>query len=231
MAVTEADLAIQVPHTMGSITLDQYQRYVKVLEYNKGAEDSDFVGMKFIEIFCNTSLENVNNIHFSVFDEVGGILGEAFKQETPLIRHFKMGDVEFGFMPNIGKMSIGEYIDIEASIGDWSNVHKAMAVLFRPVKKKKGDKYTIKKYSPTDSTTEAMKQMPLDVVLGARVFFYHLGKDLLSHTLNYLENQMKQTKDKRISQQVDLLAKNGVGINQFIDSLTEMPHRLKKQQE
>ena len=80
MAVTEADLAIQVPHTMGSITLDQYQRYVKVLEYNKGAEDSDFVGMKFIEIFCNTSLENVNNIHFSVFDEVGGILGEAFKQ-------------------------------------------------------------------------------------------------------------------------------------------------------
>ena len=76
-----------------------------------------------------------------------------------------------------------------------------------------------------------MKQMPLDVVLGARVFFYLLGKDLLSHTLNYLEREMKQTKDKRISQQMDLLVKNGVGINQFIESLTEMPHRLRKQQE
>ena len=231
MAVTEADLVIQVPHTMGSITLDQYQRYVKVLENNKGAEESDFVGMKFIEIFCDTSLENVNNIHFSVFDEIAGILGEAFKQETPLIRHFKMGDVEFGFMPDIGKMSIGEYIDIEHTIGDWSNVHKAMAVLFRPIKKKKGDKYTIKRYSPTDSTTEAMKQMPLNVVLGARVFFYLLGKDLLSHTLNYLEKEMLRTNNKQISQQMDLLVKNGVGINQFIESLTEMPHRLKRQQE
>ena len=125
MADTVADLVIQVPHTMRSITLDQYQRYLKVLDNNKGAEDSDFVGMKFVEIFCNTSLENVNNIHLSVFEEVGGILGEAFKQETPLVRHFKMGDVEFGFMPNISKMSIGEYIDIEHNIGDWRNVHKA----------------------------------------------------------------------------------------------------------
>ena len=231
MAIEEADLVIEVPHRMRSITLEQYQKYMKVLENNKGAESSDFVGMKFVEIFCSTSLENIKNIHFSVFDKVGSILGEAFKQETPLIRHFKMGEVEFGFMPNISKMSIGEYIDIEANIGDWNNIHKAMSVLFRPIKKKKGDRYTIKSYSPTDSVIEAMKQMPLDVVLGARVFFYHLGKDLLSHTLNYLENQMKQTKDKRISQQVDLLAKNGVGINQFIDSLTEMPHRLKKQQE
>ncbi len=226
----EADLVIQVPHTMRSITLEQYQKYIKVLENNKGAEHSDFVGMKFVEIFCSTSLENIKNIHFSVFEEVGNILGEAFKQETPLIRHFKMGSVEFGFIPNISKMSIGEYIDIEQNIVDWNNIHKAMAVLFRPIKKKKGDRYTIKKYSPTDTTTEAMKQMPLDVALGARVFFYHLGKDLLHHTLSCLEKEMNKTKDKQISQAMQRLAESGVGINQFIDSLTEMPQTLRKQQ-
>jgi hypothetical protein len=226
----EADLVIQVPHSMRSITLEQYQKYVKVLENNKGAEHSDFVGMKFVEIFCSTSLENIKNIHFSVFEEVGNILGEAFKQETPLVRHFKIGDVEFGFMPNVSKMSIGEYIDIEHTIGDWSNVHKAMAVLFRPIKKKKGDKYTIKKYSPTDTTTEAMKQMPLDVVLGARVFFYHLGKDLLHHTLSYLEKEVLKTNDKQISQEMLRLQKSGVGISQFIDSLTETPKTLTRQQ-
>ena len=224
------DFVIRVPHSMDSITLEQYQRYIKVLENNKGAETSDFVSMKFVEIFCNASLESIRSIHFSVFDEIGSILQKAFSEETPLIRHFKMGDVEFGFMPNVSKMSIGEFLDIESNIGDWGNIHKAMAVLFRPVRKKKGDKYTIKKYSPSDSVSEAMKQMPLNVALGARVFFYHLGKDLLTHTLSYLEQEMKRTGDKQITQQVQLLAKSGVGINQFIDSLKEMPLSSIRQQ-
>lgn len=230
MAEEVVDFKISVPHSMRSITLEQYQKYLKVLENNKGAEDSVFVSMKFVEIFCSASLENINDIHFSVFDKVGGILQEAFSKETPLVRHFNMGDVEFGFIPNISKMSIGEYIDIEHSLGSWDDIHKAMAVLYRPIKKKKGDRYTIKKYSPTDSKSEAMKQMPLDVVLGARVFFYHLGKDLLHHTLSYLEKEMRESKDKQISQELQVLAKNGVGINQFINSLMESPKISIKQQ-
>jgi hypothetical protein len=33
-----------------------------------------------------------------------------------------------------------------------------------------------------------MKHAPLDVVLGANVFFYNLGNELLKSTVTYLEN-------------------------------------------
>lgn len=53
-----------------------------------------------------------------------------------------------------------------------------------------------------------MLQMPLDVALGAMVFFYHLGNALLMSTLNYLE------KDKALMDLAEKhsLAENGVGI-------------------
>lgn len=223
MADTTVDFKLRVPTTMESISLSQYQRYLDILKKNEGAEDSDFVSMKFVEIFCNTSLDAIQHVHFSVFDEIGKILNKAFKEETPLVRHFKMGDVELGFMPNISKMSIGEYIDIEQNIGDFKTIHKAMAVLFRPIKKKKGDRYTIKKYNPTDSVAEAMKEMPLNVVLGARVFFYHLGNDLLLHTLSYFRQEIKKTKDKEIIQKLQHLVESGDGIHQSMLSLKELP--------
>jgi hypothetical protein len=36
-----------------------------------------------------------------------------------------------------------------------------------------------------------MRHAPLDVVLGAMVFFYTLGNDLLSSTINYLEKNQE----------------------------------------
>jgi hypothetical protein len=30
---------------------------------------------------------------------------------------------------------LGEYIDLDAFLGDWDNMHRAMAVLYRPIEK------------------------------------------------------------------------------------------------
>ncbi len=43
-------------------------------------------------------------------------------------------------------------------------MHKAFAVLYRPIKKEDGDKYLIDEYKG-DVYYEAMKHTPLDVVL------------------------------------------------------------------
>jgi hypothetical protein len=50
-------------------------------------------------------------------------------------------------------------------------MHKAMAVLFRPIKKKQGTKYLIEDYEGSHKYSELMKEIPLDVVMGAMVFF------------------------------------------------------------
>ena len=47
-----------------------------------------------------------------------------------------------------------------------------MAVLFRPVNYRQKDKYTIMPYKPSDDVSELMKEMPMDVVMGAMVFFF-----------------------------------------------------------
>lgn len=38
-----------------------------------------------------------------------------------------------GFLPKLDEITLGEFIDVESNIGDWQNIHKAMAVLYRPV--------------------------------------------------------------------------------------------------
>jgi len=224
MAETKS-LEINVPDTLNSIKLSQYQKYLKILDANKDVEeDNHFLNRKFIEVFCDMSLKEVDFIELKVFSEITNILEITFQETTPLIRHFSMNGVSFGFIPNLDKLSVGEYIDIEQNITSHENLHKAMAVLFRPVKKQSGDKYQIVEYEGLEEYAEIMKSMPLGVALGARVFFWQLGKDLLNHILKSLE----QEKEGMTTQQVQTLEANGVGISQFTSLLEEMSLNSKK---
>ena len=78
-------------------------------------------------------------------------------------------------------------------ITDWKNMHRAMAVLYRPITTEAGDYYDIEEYDGTDKYAEVMKGMTMDVVLGALVFFYHLGIDLSIVMTDYLEQEMNTT--------------------------------------
>ena len=211
-------IELEVPTTMNDITLGQYQKYIKVADENEGADE--FVNKKLIEIFCNITLRDVEQIPMVEAEKVITILGKAFEEKPELIRHFKLLDVEMGFIPKLDDISLGEYIDLENTISDWQNIHKAMAVLFRPVNFKSKDKYTIAPYSPNEDIQSLMKEMPLDVVMGAMVFFYDLGRELSIATLNYMEQEMK--KQPQTSQLKEALVQSGVGISQFTHLLKEM---------
>jgi len=132
-----------------------------------------------------------------------------------------------GFIPKLDDMSLGEYIDCENYIGKWQDMHKAMAVLYRPVNFKSKDKYTIAPYKPSEEIQELMKEMPLSVVMGSMVFFYRLGMELSKAMLNYIQNQLEKNPDTT-SQVKMALERSGVGINQFIHSLKEMSEGLTK---
>ncbi len=165
-------LELSVPSSLESIELRQYQKYMGVVESNEDVENAeDFLNMKLVEIFCDVSLKDVSSIELQDFEKITDIIGKAFAEKTPLIRHFKLGDTEFGFVPNLDKISIGEYIDIEANIVDWKTAHKAMAVLFRPITKKRDEKYQIEEYEGSTVYSDALRYMPLNIAMGAMVFF------------------------------------------------------------
>ena len=212
-------IQIEVPTSLEDITLGQYQRYMKIVDQNESDEASDFVNKKLVEIFCNINLNEVDAIPIVDFNRILGILSEAFKEKFSLIRHFELGGVEMGFIPKLDDMSLGEYVDIEATISDWQNIHKAMSVLYRPVNAKMKDKYTIAPYKPSEDLQQWMKEMPLSAVMSCMVFFYDLGTELSTASLAYLERVMK--KEENNLQLQEALEKSGVGINQFMDSLKE----------
>ena len=119
------------------------------------------------------------------------------KQDTTLKRIIEINDVEYGFMPDLDKISLGEYADIEQFIknGIESNLPELMAVLYRPVKLKKNDIYIIDAYDgDITMRTEEMKKMSAEQVQSALVFFYTLGKVFSEILPLYLMERLKETK-------------------------------------
>ena len=161
-------LELNVPTSLSEIKLAQYQKFLKIAEQN---EDSEFLHQKMVQLFCGVDLKDIASIKHKDVMEITHSLTEMFKTKHKFIQRFKMGGVEFGFIPNLENISQGEFVDLDTYISDWSKMHKAMAVLYRPITKKINDKYQIEDYNGSITYSDVMKHAPLDVVLGATVFF------------------------------------------------------------
>jgi len=180
-------LEISIPTELKEIKLAQYQAFLKIAKDN---EDAEFLHQKMVQTFCGIDLKEVAEIRYKDVVEITNSLGKMFDVKNhKFINKFKMGGVEFGFIPNLDDMTFGEYTDLDTYITDWEQMHKAMAVLYRPIKKNGlNDTYDIEKYNGSITYSDVMKHAPLDVVFGANVFFYTLGNELLKSTMTYLEN-------------------------------------------
>jgi hypothetical protein len=204
---------ITIPENLNEITLYQYQRFEKLIKDN---EPSEFVNQKTIEIFCNIELKDVARIRIAEVSEILKHINDLLQQKPKLTQTFKLGVYDFGFIPKLEDLSSGEYIDIESYLSDTQTLHKAMAVLFRPIKTKVNKLYTIEEYESSDKYSEVLKYMPLDVALGCMLFFSTLLNDCVSGLTDYIQNEAEQSEQVK-----KILEKNGVGINQFTQQLKE----------
>ena len=213
-------IELSVPDALSDITLGQYQKYLKILDQNKDDENAaEFINLKTIEIFCNVNFKDVLKIPLGEAEKVLTIINKAFDEKPDIIRHFKLLSVDMGFIPNLERISLGEYIDVENNIVDWQTMHKAMAVLYRPVNFRSKEKYTIAPYEPSDEVSELMKEMPLDVAMSSMVFFYALGMELLKAIPTFIQKNLTEEQTYLLKQ---TLAQSGVGINQFTHLLEGM---------
>jgi len=207
---------IEIPESLNEVTLDQYQRYLKIQENN---DDEKFLAVKMIEIFCGIRGDHVLLMRATDINSIVQILTEMLNDKPKLVHNFKMKGTQYGFIPKLDDMSFGEYIDLDTFIGDWENMHRAMNVLYRPVANQYGDKYNIQDYDV--DMAERLKDMPMSAVLGSIVFFYNLGMDLSKAMLNYLTEEEMGLAQHLISEE------NGGGINHFTHSLRGILDDLK----
>ena len=180
---------IVIPTSLSEIPLKSYQEFMKVVEKSN---DQEFIGQKTVEIFCGLQMKDVVRVKWNDIRDLTVHLNNIFKEKPKFQATFKIKGVEFGFIPNLEDMTFGEYIDLESNISSVETFHKAMAVMYRPITKKVKDRHEIFEYTGTDEFSEVMKYAPLNVVLGATVFFSTLGSDLVQHTLTSLETEIKK---------------------------------------
>lgn len=216
---------IDIPSKLSEITLEKYQKFLKILDTNANNKNADhFIAMKMLEIFCNMPTDVLMNYKIKDISKITSTLEAMLAENPDLVQSFKIGDTEFGFIPNLDEMTFGEYIDLETYISDWDNIHKAMAVLYRPINAKIKDKYSIEEYRG-DAYHPAMLKTPMDAVFSSVVFFYNLGRDLVSNLANYLEGE-----EKVIYQHYLTSIENGDGTTPSIYSVMEILQNTKKSQ-
>jgi len=188
---------LTIPSSLSEISLKQYKKFLKIQESN---EDSYFLQCKMIEIFCNLDAKSVRLLKLTDADRIVQIINKMFEEKPELIRTFKLGEIEYGMIPNLDEISLGEYVDLDTYLGDWQNMQIAMNVMFRPIKEKIGDKYLIKDYDV--ESKDLLQEIPMDVVFGAVFFLWNLGIDLSKVMMDYLEdNQMDNLMEQQIFQE------------------------------
>ena len=211
-------IEINVPTSLNEITLEQYQKFLKVTEENP---EGSFLDAKMIEIFCGIPLSESYKLKMSSVQAIVDILTEMLNETPAHINRFSLDGVQYGFVPDLDEMSLGEYVDLDGNASDWQKMHIAMNVLYRPVITDKVGKYNIKEYTADDPSK--MKDMPLGVALGSLFFFYNLGIELSKHTILSSSNQQEMETIQELLTSVE----NGDGTRQFIVSLEEMLDSLK----
>ena len=164
-----------------------------------------------VEIFTGLERNRLNLISQKDYKEIVEQIDIALNQTVEFKPTFFMEDVEFGFIPNLDKITAGEYRDLSLYGVDVQEMHKLMAVLFRPIKKKDiVGNYSIINYEGTERYAAIMRYMPLSVVNGALVFFSNLANELVIYTQRFTEAEQLKAEQQATT------SKNGDGMQRFL---------------
>ena len=220
-------LDILLPTNLSEIPLSRYQEFIAMKEKSN---DEEFIAQKMIQIFCGMKLGEVAKIKMKHLNELIAHFTKVFSEKPQLIRKFKIKDIEFGFIPKFDDISFGEYVDLENYMKDWKTYHKALSVMYRPIKNTNKDKYEIVDYEPNEDMQDLMKFAPLDVAISSSFFLSSLGIELLKATQTYLKKELKKMTDSTNLAKDTNLAKTGVGMEVSMDWLTETLQSLMRSQ-
>lgn len=181
MAIKEIEL--KVPTSYADITLKQWIDLQNELEAYK--DDANAVTALMLYHLCGLEPKYMKGIAVDDYSLVKTQL-ESFLSNTdlPLQRIITIDGVEYGFEPNLSQMSYGAYADITQykDLTIDKNWAKIMSVLYRPIKHKKSDMYSIEAYDGV-MREELFLKVGMHVHFGCLFFFVNLLMDLLKGIL------------------------------------------------
>jgi hypothetical protein len=185
-------MKITLPESSADITLLQYQKYYDLLQ-----RDLDIYqfNQRKIQIFTGIKPNEFKAIKQKDLEDMLIQIDKGLETPAQFVNTFFIDDVEFGFIPNLDKITGAEYFDLSKYGTEVETLNNLMAVLFRPIKNKDAFKnYSIVDYLGTAEWADIMKLTPMNVVNGALFFFLNLSTELVNYTQKYM--QVEQVREK-----------------------------------
>jgi hypothetical protein len=192
---TKTDGNLSIPIDFTAITLGQYIRW----NTSKNSVDKCAAAL-------DCSEQQVRKLNPESIQRIVTAFDQLIQNETQL--HLKFVDLNgtrYGFIPDMDMMSADEWIDLDEfckMVYDpvKPQVEKLtciMAVLYRPIKTKLGNRYTIATYTGEEQYANAddINQLSMSVVNAALLFFSTFEIALLE---NFLESMMELQQEKEM---------------------------------
>ena len=191
------EVKIMLPENISDITLEQYQQFEELKKVGESLGNQRYAE-KLIAIFTDLKKQQIKKLVFSDYELIVAQIVDALNQDVEFQQRFTHEGVEYGMIPNLDEISMGEYVDLKEHGSDSENMHKIMAILFRPVLKSDSfGNYNIEKYEGTKGRDLIMRRLPMNIVQGALVFFYNLASELEIVILKYMETAQERQKSNR----------------------------------
>tara|TARA_R100000808_G_C2142537_1_gene150293 strand:+ start:133 stop:714 length:582 start_codon:yes stop_codon:yes gene_type:complete len=187
------EVKLRIPSEWCDITIGTYQKYVEIQE---GKARTKTKTVKILSLLCNESPEIIKKMQYTDMLDILNILKKMIDTEpdkTKFRKRFVFNNEEYGFIPNLSKLTTGEYIDLEEYCKEpIKNLHIIMSILYRKITNKSGNKYAIENYDPAEFKEDLFKDCPMDIALCCLGFFLTLGEQLAHSSHSYLKAQEKK---------------------------------------
>ena len=188
---------ITIPEDLYDVTIDQYKRVQAIPEGDELRQVVDTIC-----ILCELTTEEVMGMEKKDILHIGGVLGgiiDKYDESYPVERIIEL-DTRYGFHPNLSRITLAEFADIETLCKDSLDKHlpQVMGILYRPIVEEHGDFYRIEDYDGEDRS-EYFKEMKMAHALGAAAFFLRTGTALA----DALDSFSKAVKDPSYPRNTD----------------------------
>lgn len=160
------------------VTLKQYMQILQIQEMFAGDENK--LNKEIIRLFKLDKLTKIES------DEKIKEIISHLNSSSKLIKTFKINNIEFGFIPNLNEITVGEWVDIDSYQTRNDSFHKIMAILYRPIVNKQGNNYSIEEYEGTEKYEELMLDVDVQIFNSVMVFFWTLSTQLLTDLNTYI---------------------------------------------
>lgn len=163
------------------------QKYIEVASLFKQYENHPEKETKVMDVMLsmmpNMKLKDAQKQVLSYMETL------SFKSDDVTLR-FKLNDLEYGLIPDLDNITTEEFLFLQKYNGDINQIHKLMAVLYRPISSSYGQRYDVEKFNPKEMDYKSMLGVDVKVWLSVQSFFLTLYQRLLIHTAKSLEEKV-----------------------------------------